>query len=592
MRGVYSSSLLVCPQFCSPTPDPALPLNVPKEHPFVKNFYPRPIPVFVCAVLVFAASAAGQARVDRRVALQKLLDSVNQLSPEVRKHLSPAMQNFLRYATAAVNGAPSFTGVNSIAPVIPSPSAAITWPGAAGTIQVSNPGLNPRNEGFTQNTTSSAWCGNSVVVGYEDTGALFRTDPTSTAGVPISLDGLSFSTNGGSNFTDIGFLPPGDFSANALIGDPVVTCSSAQHFQYASILNTTTPDGFNFVIGPSVSFSTNGGKTWSDPQLAASFDGSIELADKPWLAVDPTNPRRMYLSYTHVFLLSCSNIELLSSDDGGKTWSAPTVVDSSCNHANVTMLTGSTVVVSPGAKVYVAYELFPTPPAGTSFTNNAIYFAMSQSYGKTFAAPYKIADVVPGGDGVNLNGHVAVDEFPQIAVDRSATSSRGSIYVTWPDGRDKIVPDPSAPSGTYAYPDILVAKSTDIGRSFKVIGAVSPTPRTFSGIGRDQFLPGIAVDKLGDVSVCYYDRRNDLHNLRVDRYCSVSKDRGKIWTDRRVCNLNWMPAYDPDPLDPTPGNGIGEYDGLTSEFLLHSLGFFGAFEIEVGGKPSVVAAKF
>jgi hypothetical protein len=548
--------------------------------------------VFVLGVAAFLCvdGAQAQRKVDSTVALKKLVDASSQLSPNVRKHLSAGMRNYLRYAAGVVSG----TALQEIRGQLSTPqqSPLRTSSGPGGTIQVSSPAMDFAKEGFTQSTSSSAWCGNSVVVGYEDTSAFFRTNPSDQYGVPISLDGVSFSTNTGAKFTDIGFLSPGTFSFNALLGDPVVTCSSPKHFQYASILNTTTPDGLNPIIGPSVSFSADSGRNWSSPLQAVSVDGTIELIDKPWMAVDPGDPQRIYLTYTHIFFLGCVNIELVSSVDGGKKWSSPTIVVSDCDNFGADMLTGSNVVVSPGGKVYVAYELFPAPPPGANFVNNAIYFARSLDHGAAFSKPLKVAEVVPGGDGIELNGHVVVDEYPQLAVDRTNRPSRGTAYLTWPDGRDKIVPDANAPSGSYAYPDIFVAKSTNYGESFKVLGPISPTPKDFSGVGRDQFLPGIAVDNDGEVAACYYDRRNDRANLRIDRYCSVSGNEGKSWKDLRASDLNWMPTPDLDPLDPRPGAAIGKYDALTSEFLLHMEGFFGAFEIEIGGKPNIVAKKF
>ena len=548
--------------------------------------------VFVLGVatLLLAEGTQAQGNVDSKVALKKLVEATSQLSPNVRKHLSAGMQNYLRYAAAAVNGSsqPGIRRDLSRSQAHPRPTSS----GPGDTIQVSNPAMDPASEGFTQSTTSSAWCGNSVVVGYEDTGAFFRTNPSDQYGVPISLDGVSFSTDAGAKFTDIGYLTPGTFSLNALLGNPVVTCSSPKHFQYASILNTTTPDGLNPIIGPSVSLSTDSGRSWSNPTQIVSVDGTMELTDKPWMAVDPTDPQRLYVSYTHVVFLGCVSIEMVSSVDGGKSWSAPSIVDADCDGSGTSMVTGSTVAVSPGGQVYVAYELFPAPPPGISFVTNAVYFARSLDRGVTFSKPLEVAEVVPGGDGIELNGHVQVDEYPQLAVDRSHRSSRGMVYLTWPDARDKIVPDANAPSGNYAYPDIFVAKSTSFGQSFKVLGPISRAPKGFSGVGRDQFLPGIAVDKDGEVAVCYYDRRNDPANLRIDRYCSVSANEGKRWKDLRASNLNWMPTPDPDPLDPRPGAAIGKYDALSSDFLLHGEGFFGAFEIEIGGNPNIVAKKF
>jgi hypothetical protein len=545
--------------------------------------------VFFLVVLPFAGNARGQRTLGSKIALKKLVDATSQLSPNVRKHLSAGLQSYLRYAATTVNG----TSPQAIHAELAIPRR---YPqrssGPGGTIQVSTPAMDLAREGFTQSTTSSAWCGDSVVVGYEDTGAFFRTNPSDQYGVPISLDGVSFSTDAGARFTDIGYLTPGTFSFNALLGNPVVTCSSPKHFQYASMLNTTTPDGLNPIIGPSVSLSTDGGRNWSSPLQAVSADGTVELIDKPWMAVDPTDPQRLYLTYTHVFFLGCVNVELVSSVDGGKRWSTPTIVVADCDNFGAEMVTGSNVVVSPDGKVHVAYEFFPALSVESNFAINAIYFARSLDHGATFGKPFKVADVTPGGDGIELNGHVLVDEYPQLAVDRTNRPSRGTVYLTWPDGRDKIVPDASAPSGTYAYPEIFVAKSTTLGQSFKVLGPVSPTPKDFSGVGRDQFLPGIAVDKDGEVAVCYYDRRNDPANLRIDRYCSVSGNEGENWKDLRASDLNWMPAPDPDALDPRPGAALGKYDALTSEFLQHGDGFFGAFEIEIGGNPNIVAKKF
>jgi len=543
-----------------------------------------------------AANSVGPARVAaNKAALKKFVDASNKISPEVSKHLSRGLQNYLRYANAAVNGATpagKFAAQNSVVGKKKKGGGWNFW----NLIPVSDPALDPATQGYTQNTTSSAWCGNSIVVGYEDSGAYFRTDPNGAFGVPLSFTGVSYSENAGRSFTDLGFLTPGTFSANVLLGDPVVTCSSPTHFQYASILNTTTPDGIDPLIGPSVSFSTNEGKSWSAPAQAVSLDGNTQLADNPWLAVDPTDTQRLYLSYTQIDFLgsSCNSINVVSSSDGGKKWNAPVVIDQECLPNDPTAVqntvAGSSVTVGPDGKVFVAYEFFPGAlPSGP--LNNEIKFASSTNHGATFSKPLRIANLVPSGTGVELRDHLLVTEYPHMAVDRSHGPSRGTIYVAYPDGRNKIVADDSA-SGRYAYPDIFVTKSINSGRSFFVPGAISRTQRDFRGIGRDQFLPGVAVDKDGEVAVCYYDRRNDSADLRVDRFCSVSNNQGKTWTDQQASNLDWLPSLNADPLNSGAGYGISEYDALTSDFMLHADGFFGAFIVEISGNQNVVATKF
>jgi len=563
--------------------------------------------VLVCAAvaLLLAASVPAQQQgtakgvapgriAANRAALKKFADAGNQLSPEVRKHLSRAMQNYLRYANAAVNAATPF-GNNSTDTFGPRKKKTTVWEPWT-LIPVCNDALDPAAEGYTQNTSSSAWCGNSVVVGYEDSGAFLRSDPSDVFGVPVSFDGVSVSNNAGKSFDDLGFLTPGAFSANFLIGDPSVTCSSAMHFQYASILSTTTPDGLDTLIGPSVSLSTDGGKTWSAPLLVAALDAGMgQIADSPWLAVDPTNAQRMYLTYTSIDPFGCNSINVVRSSDGGKIWSTPVIVEQQCfpvdPNASQNTVTGSRITVAEDGRVYVVYEFFPGFSQDVAQIN-AVHFASSANHGASFGKPLRVANLVPSGTGVELNGHLQVPEYPQIAVDRSSGHSRGTIYVTYPDGRNHVVADANAASGIYAYPDIVVAKSANDGKSFSALGAVNPTPKDFTGIGRDQFLPTVAVDKDGEVAVCYYDRQNDRADLRVDRYCSISKDQGKLWSGERVSNLNWLPSLNTDPLNPGGGFAISEYDVLTADFLRRGDGFFGAFVVEISGNQNVVATRF
>src|SRR6267142_169274 len=173
------------------------------------------------AALLFAAAAPAQLPVAansvapgrvaaNKAALKKFVDASSKISPEVSKHLSRGLQNYLRYANAALNGtAGKFAAQNSAA----SKQKRISW-NPWNLILVSDPALDPAAQGYTQNTTSSAWCGNAIVVGYEDSGAYFRTDPNEAFGVPVSFNGVSYSGNADKTFTDSGFLTPATFSAN------------------------------------------------------------------------------------------------------------------------------------------------------------------------------------------------------------------------------------------------------------------------------------------------------------------------------------------------------------------------------------------
>jgi hypothetical protein len=573
------------------------------------SYWFRMVCAFGFGTLLLCGSAAGQS-VDKKALLKKFLDASGKIPARHQKLLSSGMQNFLHYA-AMINSTHLKAGIgddgggpvtppklsaNAVRNILAAASAA----GPGGTTRISNPNLDFQTsvvEGFTQSETSSAWCGNTIVAGYNDSGAFLRTAGVNFLGA-WSFNGISTSANGGRSFIDLGFLNPGTDPANFLTGDPVVTCSSPTRFYYSSIFATATLPDANGNRNPlsaiAVNTSNNGGLSWGPPTSAIAKDGFTHGLDKPWMTLDPSNPMRLFVTYTDFDFSfpttgTCANdfriaIELVASSDGGNTWGAPVVIAEECG-ASFNGVQGSNVLVSPGGKVYVAYEFFPG-----AVPNNNIYFKRSLDHGATFSKPVNVSDLVPNGAGGALQGGFRNNEFPQLAVDRSDDSSRGTIYVTWSDGRDNVIPDLGSLTGTYAYPDVFVAKSTDFGMSFSVPVAVSPTPADFQGAGRDQFFPGIAVDKDGRVAVCYYDRRSEPENTVIDRFCSVSHNHGASWNEQRVSNSNWLPLHNSDALINTVY--IGDYDALASDFLLQSGGFFGSFEIQNDGNPDVVAKKF
>src|SRR6185436_13778880 len=103
----------------------------------------------------------------------------------------------------------------------------------------------------------------------------------------------------------------------------------------------------------------------------------------------------------------------------------------------------------------------------------------------------------------------------------------GNVYVAFGDGGLGIGADEPV-FGFYSYADAFVARSTDGGVTFdvprKVNSNLEPALPPLPGEkhGTDQFSPAIAVDKTGAVGVCWYDRRNDPANFKIDRYCARS----------------------------------------------------------------------
>lgn len=466
-------------------------------------------------------------------------------------------------------------------------------PPVAGIVAVSNPSTDIAYSsfgGFTQSETSTARCGNSVVVGYNDSGSVFETPYFYTGAGGQGFSGASYSTNGGASFTDIGPINPGPTTYNFLGGDPGVNCADTNTFYYSQIF-----DYYDSSLNPwaavSINTSTDGGKTWGDPVPAISKSGYYHLLDKPWSTIDPSNHKRMFVSYTDFDFtyssVTCGNnfriaIEFVESDDGGVTWSAtPNVAIEVCGNAAVQ---GSQMAVSSTGTLYISWVNL-----GSNFPLGPRSIQISSYSGGTLSAPVTVEGAVqPGGDSYYMQGEFRDFLDMAMAIDHSGTATDGTLYITWADGRDKIVPDPLAIQGFYAYDDVLLRVSYDGGNTW----GFSPTKvnsdiQSRLGSGHDHYQSAIAVDNRGYVAICWYDRRVDNENFAIRRHCGESTN-GFSFSDADI-GLT--------PFAPTHGNDIfinpiymGDYDQLTSDFLNSKSGFIGAFQSQTArGNPDAVA---
>src|SRR5712671_687207 len=412
---------------------------------------------------------------------------------------------------------------------------------------------------------STARCGNNVVVGFADAEASNQN----------SFDGVAVSRNGGKTFRDLGTLPTPPVDPNvgpATLGtnfnnphgqsNPSVACANSNLFYYASIYITSGNECSNQGGGCaaiSISTSANGGITWGLPVIASLQGADVFEFVSPSMAVDPTNPSRLYIAYidwniTSFFFHDCFvesySVDIVESVDGGKTWTQPLRVDHACNGgANDPTLTGSldtpNITVSPQGYVYVTDEF-----VGQTGNPNAIHFLSSLDHGNSFNAP------------LNVSTQATSNAFPQLAVDRTSSGSRGTIYLTW------------SGSQTGTYTDTLVSESLDGGTSFSFPRPVSSAPS--GGSGRFQSNPVIAVDNDGQIQECFYETAtNQPTNSSVYSYnCATS--------------LNQAIAWQVTPIIAAAPVG---YDAVAADFLLQNDGFFTAFELTSAGQQYVVGEK-
>jgi hypothetical protein len=557
--------------------------------------------LLLCGGAFFASSNLAQEPPSQRLAhLESILKSLNKLPPQNRARLSAGIQTFIQMATdevAAANSASSQIQGKSLHAsrhrFSPKSETESSTP-PEGTVFVSNPRLdfvNSASTGFSQFQSSTAWCGENLVVAYTDTGAALRASGNST------LDGVSFSNDNGRTFTDVGVINTNPLSMNndqELTGTSVAACSGDQFYYASTGFNDVEDNGGSAILFSRASATDL--SQWSPPAPVIARFADEFVIDMPWLAVDPSNAQQLYLTYTSFdngftggppFCEFAQTLELIASSDGGFTWGMPVVLDTECEGGEFGVssgftISGSNVAVSPTGKVYVDYLAF-----GAS-SSSQVRFVASHDHGQTFGATQTVATFTNPGAGQEislspgLQANIRPDTLPSLTVDRSAGASRETIYLAWVQG-DRTVTQGIT---TYAYGDIVVAKSMDQGHSFAFLGPVSPQPKHFIGRGRDQFTPGIAVDKTGTILVCYYDRRNDPNNISIDRFCSTSRDRGRTWDDERASAPNWLPYYG-DLLR----SNLGVYDTVTSDFSQKSVGFMASFEFVNFGNPEIVGRR-
>ncbi len=551
----------------------------------------------LCSGRISGAQTIDQGRLDNAQAILSQIQATLESLPDAhQKLLSSGAENLLKLAHGFSEAQNGLAGADiGQTQSKHAGAAAQPLPPDALVQRISNPAtdflFSPR-AGFTQSETSTAWCGDNVVTGFNDSGSFFESLLFTTGG--LSFSGASVSTDKGHSFRDIGFINAGTDPNNLLAGDPVLTCVPSTGggkpavFYYTQIFSKGPANAP--VAAIAISKSTDGGASWGNPGAAAQKNGFTHFLDKDWSAIDPTNLNRIFVTYTDFDVSSTrcpprvqrTAIELVESADGGLTWTPPLIVAESCFSpaTNFSSVQGSQVLFDAAGNVYVAWESF----ANAAGSARALWVRKSTDQGKTLLPAVKISNVTETGDGNGLQGGIRNNEFPMLAVDRKD----GALYVVWNDGRNFSITDFQAADGRYHFADILLSKSTNGGLTWSTPVRVNQDSLTHlldgEPYGTDHYQPGVAVDKSGRVGVCWYDRRNDPRNFTFGRSCSFSTDGGASWHDSTSVPGNWQPFHDMDSF--IAQNYFGDYDNVATDLALNDNGFLGAFAF-VDSSPRV-----
>jgi hypothetical protein len=411
--------------------------------------------------------------------------------------------------------------------------------------------------------------GRNIILGYNDGRGFARADGT------VSVSGYQYSTDGGRNFTEGGQLPVGPTTElkNAagevvgrypqIFGDPDIKYINNNTFIYASILLKLAPNPAGVQVpiqSMAIHRTRDGGRTWEGPfevTAASNPNGKFsaagaptDAADKEYLDVDPKTGR-VIISWTN-FTDGLTEIRSAISDDieaPVPTWNKGVVI-SSINRdgqGSVPRFSGN-----GSQNAYVVWM------RSNSFFERSIAISKSTDNGKTFGAPAVISNGLPNSTGapgsfVQMDyvlGNDRVNAFPSLAVDKSSSRYRNSVYVVYA----------AKTSGGADGSDIIFQKSTDGGDTFSAPVALNARPQQ----DRGQWFPWITVDTFsGRVWAFYYDQGiADSGDLTQVSY-TYSDDGGNRWSKPAAMSKPFRAGHGNDLSQPN----LGDYNQAVAQGL-------------------------
>ena len=284
----------------------------------------------------------------------------------------------------------------------------------------------------------------------------------------------------------------------------------------------------------SVSRSTDGGRTWSNP-IALIADGAEFFNDKEAIAADPTDARYVFASWDRLPRAGGGPAYFARTTNGGISWEAarpihdPGPESQTINNLPIVLPSDGTLI-----------NFFTRIDVVNGQNISTMQLMRSTDKGITWTGPVTIHAQQSIGARDPENG-TAVRDGTLIA--SIAASRAGQLALVWQDARF---------SGGMRDA-IAFARSFDGGLTWSTPGRVSRDPLV------QAFIPTVAFRDDGTIGVTYYDFRSNTaepSTLMTDYWLAQSID-GVTWRESRVAG-----PFDLSVAPFSRGLFIGDYMSL------------------------------
>jgi hypothetical protein len=280
-----------------------------------------------------------------------------------------------------------------------------------------------------------------------------------------------------------------------------------------------------------VSSSTDG-ITWGNP-VKVSVVESGGYYDKPWIGCDNTSTSKYYgncyVEWDDYSLFDL--IEMSTSTDGGKTWSAKKNTGGSASG------NGGLPMVQPNGTVIVAID--------DPFLASVLAFKSTDG-GTTWSTPVTVAVI---------NEHAVAGDMRAVPLVAAQMDGAGKVYIVWADC--------SFRSGCSAN-DIVYSTSTD-GTTWSAVTRVPIDPVTST---LDHFTPGFAIEPGTSGSTAhlaliynFFPKSNCGSTCKLGVGYISSTNGGTSWAGPKTLAKGMSPTWLPST---TSGQMAGDY--MTAAF--------------------------